>query len=58
MAAAKACLAGIATAKGNPLIDELQTALIALIDSGDYQALLEKWNLTEIGYTEAEINPT
>lgn len=52
-------LAGIATAKDNtPLIDALQSALVAMIDSGSYDDLLSEWNLTEIGHTGAEINQT
>lgn len=51
-------LAGIGTAKENTaLIETLQAALLALIDNGDYDELLEQWNLTEIGHTGAEINP-
>lgn len=52
-------LAGIATAKGDTdLMDALQTALIEMIDSGEYDALVEEWNLTDISHTGAEINPT
>lgn len=51
-------LAGIATAKDNTaLIETLQAALVAMIESGDYDALVEDWNLAEIGHTGAEINP-
>ncbi len=52
-------LAGIATAKDNSdLMDALQEALIEMIDSGEYDALVTEWNLTDISHTGAEINPT
>jgi polar amino acid transport system substrate-binding protein len=47
---------GIALPKGNEeLVDEIRRALIALIQDGTYQGLLEKHGMKEDGLTEEEI---
>ncbi|SEE58815.1 ABC transporter substrate-binding protein [Streptomyces sp. Ag109_O5-10] len=48
---------GIAVSKQNTqLRDALQAAMAAIIKSGDYQKILEKWNVTQGAVTEAKIN--
>ncbi|MFG2942339.1 ABC transporter substrate-binding protein [Streptomyces sp. NPDC048282] len=48
---------GIAVAKENTqLRDALQAAMAAIIKNGDYQKILEKWNVTQGAVTEAKIN--
>ncbi|MEV5956637.1 ABC transporter substrate-binding protein [Streptomyces sp. NPDC051987] len=48
---------GIAVSKNNTqLRDALQAAVAAIIKSGDYQKILEKWNVTQGAVTEAKIN--
>ncbi|MET8446658.1 ABC transporter substrate-binding protein [Streptomyces sp. NPDC005209] len=48
---------GIAVSKENTqLRDALQAAMAAIIKSGDYQKILEKWNVTQGAVTESKIN--
>ncbi|MFF9123782.1 ABC transporter substrate-binding protein [Streptomyces sp. NPDC014889] len=48
---------GIAVSKGNTqLRDAIQAAMNAIIKNGDYQKILEKWNVTDGAVTEAKIN--
>ncbi|MFI0963003.1 ABC transporter substrate-binding protein [Streptomyces sp. NPDC021080] len=48
---------GIAIGKDNTqLRDALQAALAAIIKNGDYQKVLEKWNVTQGAVTEAKVN--
>ncbi|MEU6539556.1 ABC transporter substrate-binding protein [Streptomyces sp. NPDC047000] len=48
---------GIATGKENTqLRDALQAAVGAIIKNGDYQKILEKWNVTDGAVTEAKTN--
>ncbi|MGW1624760.1 ABC transporter substrate-binding protein [Streptomyces sp. NPDC002172] len=48
---------GIAVSKENTqLRDALQAAMAAIIKSGDYQKILEKWNVTQGAVTEAKTN--
>ncbi|PKV87797.1 ABC transporter substrate-binding protein [Streptomyces sp. TLI_146] len=48
---------GIGVSKGNTQLQEaLQAALNAIIKSGEYQKILEKWNVTDGAVTEAKIN--
>lgn len=49
---------GIATLKGDKLALAIQAALQSAIDDGSYKALLEKWELTTFGVTEATLNGT
>ncbi|MER5795889.1 ABC transporter substrate-binding protein [Streptomyces sp. NPDC001980] len=48
---------GIAVSKENTqLRDALQAAMAAIIKNGDYQKILEKWNVTQGAVTESKIN--
>ncbi|MCF0088223.1 MULTISPECIES: ABC transporter substrate-binding protein [unclassified Streptomyces] len=48
---------GIGVGKKNTqLRDALQAAMNAIIENGDYKKILEKWNVTDGGVTEAKIN--
>ena len=48
---------GIATGKENTqLRDALQAAVSAIIKNGEYQKILQKWNVTDGAVTEAKIN--
>ncbi|MFE0516258.1 ABC transporter substrate-binding protein [Streptomyces sp. NPDC058964] len=48
---------GIAVGKENTqLRDALQAAMAAIIKNGDYQKILEKWNVTQGAVTEAKTN--
>jgi polar amino acid transport system substrate-binding protein len=48
---------GIGVSKENAqLRDALKAALDAIIKNGEYQKILEKWNVTDGGVTEAKIN--
>ncbi|MEU9153901.1 ABC transporter substrate-binding protein [Streptomyces sp. NPDC048417] len=48
---------GIAISKDNTqLRDALQAAMAAIIKNGDYQKILEKWNVTQGAVTEAKTN--
>ncbi|MFG2954374.1 ABC transporter substrate-binding protein [Streptomyces sp. NPDC048291] len=48
---------GIAVSKENTqLRDAIQAAMAAIIKSGDYQKILEKWNVTQGAVTESKIN--
>ncbi|MEU6811270.1 ABC transporter substrate-binding protein [Streptomyces sp. NPDC046831] len=48
---------GIAVAKDNTqLRDALQAAMDAIIKNGEYQKILQKWNVTDGGVTEVTIN--
>lgn len=48
---------GIGVSKENAqLRDALKAALDAIIKNGEYQKVLEKWNVTDGGVTEAKIN--
>ncbi|MFF4538005.1 ABC transporter substrate-binding protein [Streptomyces aureus] len=48
---------GIAVGKENTqLRDAIQAALTAIIKNGDYQKILEKWNVTQGAVTEAKTN--
>ncbi len=48
---------GIAVSKGNTqLRDALQAAMSAIIKDGEYQKILQKWNVTDGAVTEAKIN--
>ncbi|GAA3778907.1 ABC transporter substrate-binding protein [Streptomyces chiangmaiensis] len=48
---------GIGVSKENTqLRDALQAAMAAIIKSGEYQKILEKWNVTDGGVTEAKVN--
>ncbi|MER5521268.1 ABC transporter substrate-binding protein [Streptomyces sp. NPDC002763] len=48
---------GIAVSKENTqLRDALQAAMAAIIKNGDYQKILEKWNVTQGAVTEAKTN--
>ncbi|WP_181802904.1 ABC transporter substrate-binding protein [Streptomyces shenzhenensis] len=48
---------GIAVSKENTqLRDAIQAAMAAIIKNGDYQKILEKWNVTQGAVTEAKIN--
>ncbi|MET8944821.1 ABC transporter substrate-binding protein [Streptomyces sp. NPDC004542] len=48
---------GIAVSKENTqLRDALQAAMAAIIKSGEYQKILEKWNVTQGAVTESKIN--
>ncbi|MBO1901374.1 ABC transporter substrate-binding protein [Leucobacter weissii] len=48
---------GVATAKGNGLIEPVAIVLNHAIESGDYAKVLERWNLTDEAVDEALINP-
>ncbi|MFG2604595.1 ABC transporter substrate-binding protein [Streptomyces sp. NPDC048514] len=48
---------GIAISKGDTqLRDAIQAAMDAIIKNGEYKKILEKWNVTQGGVTEAKIN--
>ncbi|MBB5874143.1 polar amino acid transport system substrate-binding protein [Allocatelliglobosispora scoriae] len=47
----------ITTKKDNGLVKALAEALNHLIKSGDYAAILARWNLTNEATTESEVNP-
>jgi polar amino acid transport system substrate-binding protein len=48
---------GIGVSKeSTQLRDALQAAMAAIIKDGEYQKILEKWNVTDGGVTEAKIN--
>ncbi|MEU9242042.1 ABC transporter substrate-binding protein [Streptomyces shenzhenensis] len=48
---------GIAVSKENTqLRDAIQAAMAAIVKNGDYQKILEKWNVTQGAVTEAKIN--
>ena len=48
---------GIGVSKENTqLRDALQAAVAAIIKSGEYQKILEKWNVTDGAVTEAKVN--
>ncbi|WP_407561057.1 ABC transporter substrate-binding protein [Streptomyces sp. 184] len=48
---------GIAVSKDNPeLRDALAKALDAIIENGEYQKVLEKWNVTKGGVDKATVN--
>ncbi|MGV9251546.1 ABC transporter substrate-binding protein [Streptomyces sp. NPDC003697] len=48
---------GIAVSKENTqLRDALQAAMTAIIKNGEYQKILQKWNVTDGGVTEVKIN--
>ncbi|WP_089098817.1 ABC transporter substrate-binding protein [Streptomyces hyaluromycini] len=48
---------GIAVSKENTqLRDAIQAAVAAIIKNGDYQKILEKWNVTQGAVTESKIN--
>ncbi|MFJ9564143.1 ABC transporter substrate-binding protein [Streptomyces fuscichromogenes] len=48
---------GIAVSKENTqLRDAIQAAMAAIIKNGDYQKILEKWNVTQGAVTESKIN--
>ncbi|UXY29867.1 ABC transporter substrate-binding protein [Streptomyces sp. HUAS TT20] len=48
---------GIAVGKENTqLRDALQSAMAAIIKSGEYQKIMEKWNVTQGAVTEAKTN--
>ncbi|MEV7980625.1 ABC transporter substrate-binding protein [Streptomyces sp. NPDC086519] len=48
---------GIAVSKENTqLRDAIQAAMAAIVKSGEYQKILEKWNVTQGAVTEAKIN--
>ncbi|MFE3633797.1 ABC transporter substrate-binding protein [Streptomyces cellostaticus] len=48
---------GIAVSKDDTqLRDAIQAAMNAIIKNGEYQKILEKWNVTQGGVTEAKIN--
>lgn len=47
----------IGTAKGNGLIEPVQTALNAIIDGGQYDELLKIWGLESERVDKSEINP-
>ncbi|MEV7395284.1 MULTISPECIES: ABC transporter substrate-binding protein [unclassified Streptomyces] len=48
---------GIAVSKENTqLRDAIQAAVAAIIKNGDYQKILEKWNVSQGAVTEAKIN--
>ncbi|AWT45436.1 MULTISPECIES: ABC transporter substrate-binding protein [Streptomyces] len=48
---------GIGVSKGNTqLRDAIKAALDAIIKNGEYQKILEKWNVTDGAVTEAKIN--
>jgi polar amino acid transport system substrate-binding protein len=54
-----AVFTGIGVLKGNDgLRDAIQAAVQSLIDDGNYAKILEKWNMTSFGITEATINGT
>lgn len=48
---------GVATAKGNGLIEAVAIVLNHTIESGDYAAVLERWNLSDEAVAESLINP-
>lgn len=48
---------GIGVSKDNTeLRDAIQAAMSAIIENGEYQKILEKWNVTDGAVTEAKIN--
>ncbi|MER8008817.1 ABC transporter substrate-binding protein [Streptomyces sp. NPDC094149] len=48
---------GIAVSKGDTqLRDALQAAMTAIIKNGDYQKIMQKWNVTQGAVTESKIN--
>ncbi|MEV6764586.1 ABC transporter substrate-binding protein [Streptomyces sp. NPDC051105] len=48
---------GLAVSKENTqLRDAIQAAMAAIIKNGDYQKILEKWNVTQGAVTESKIN--
>jgi len=46
-----------ATAKGNGLIESVNTVLNAAIEGGEYAEVLERWGLTSEAIATSEINP-
>lgn len=48
---------GVATAKGNGLIEAVGIVLTHIIESGEYQEVLERWALQDEAVTESLINP-
>lgn len=48
---------GVATAKDNGLIDAVAIVLNHLIESGEYQQVLDRWALSDEAVTESLVNP-
>lgn len=49
--------AGITFPKGSELIPPIEAAMNELIDSGEYEKILEKWNVSAGAVGRAEVNP-
>lgn len=48
---------GVATAKGNGLIDAVAIVLNYIIESGEYQEVLDRWALQDEALAESLVNP-
>ncbi|RGE20771.1 ABC transporter substrate-binding protein [Leucobacter sp. wl10] len=48
---------GVATAKGNGLIDAVSIVLNAIIERGEYRKVLDRWALQDEAVTESLVNP-
>ncbi len=48
---------GVATAKGNGLIEAVSIVLNHIIESGEYQEVLDRWALQDEAVSKSEVNP-
>ncbi|MFZ4831819.1 ABC transporter substrate-binding protein [Rouxiella sp. Mn2063] len=48
---------GVATKKGNGLVDAVQTSLNSAIASGTYLQMLDRWGITDDKIDKSEVNP-
>lgn len=50
-------LIGATVLKGNPLLEPLNEAINSLISTGEFEQVLERWNLQDEAVEKSEINP-